>query len=102
MKYPGASRALRLAAGVMALMLLLIALFPAFYVAAEADHACSGEDCPICACIRQCENTLRCVGEKASACSAAIPAVLILLAAAFAAAAVSQDTLISGKVRLNN
>ncbi len=97
------SGAKRFAAGAMGLLMLLVVLFSAFCIAAEADHDCTGEDCLICACIRQCENTLRefCAGT-AACLSAVAPVNPVLLAAAFAIAAVSQDTLISRKVRLNN
>ncbi len=97
------SKALRIAAGIMGLMMLILVLFSAFYIAAEADHDCCGEDCQICACIHQCENTLRGIGDGTSARFAAIaPVILVLLAAVFVIAAVSQDTLVSRKVRLNN
>ena len=100
---PNTTRAKRIAAGVMGLMMLVLVAFSAFYIAAEADHDCCGEGCPICACIHQCENTLRGIGDGAAVrCAAVAPAVLILLAAAFVIPAVSLDTLISGKVRLNN
>ena len=93
----------RIAAGIMGLMMLVIVLFSAFYIAAETDHDCCGEDCPICACIHQCENILRGIGDGAAVRSAAVaPVILILFAAAFVIAAVSQDTLVSRKVRLNN
>lgn len=93
----------RVIAGVIGAMLLIIVLFSAFYMVAEAEHECSGEDCAICACIRHCENTLRGIGDGFAAASAVFaPAVLILIAAVFAFAAASRDTLISRKVRLNN
>ncbi len=97
------SVAMRIAAGIMGLVLLTVVLFSAFYIAAEADHDCSGEDCLICACIRQCENTLRGVGSGSAALiSFIVPVILILLAAASVIAAAPQDTLVSIKVRLNN
>ncbi len=103
MRNSSTSKVLRITAGIMGLMMLVLVLFSAFYIAAEADHDCCGEDCPICACIHQCENTLRGIGDGAAVRSAAVaPAILILFAAAFVIAAVSQDTLVSRKVRLNN
>lgn len=103
MRNSNTSRVLRITAGIMGLMTLVLVLFSAFYIAAEADHDCCGEDCPICACIRQCENTLRGNGDGTAVRSAAFTRViLILFAAAFVIPAASQDTLISRKVRLNN
>ncbi len=98
-----ASGIIRITAGVMGLMMLVIVLFSAFYIAAETDHDCTGEDCPVCACIQHCESTLRSIGNGISVSSSVIiPFLFILLAAALFAAAVPSDTLISRKVRLNN
>ncbi len=94
---------IRITAGFMGLMMLVIVLFSAFYIAAETDHDCSGEDCPVCACIQQCESTLRDIGDGISVSSfVIIPFLFILLAAALFVTAVPSDTLISRKVRLNN
>ncbi len=103
MRNPNASGVLRIAAGVMVLITLAAVLFSAFYIAAEADHDCSGEDCPVCACIRQCEQVFRGVGYGTAARSVAAASFIpVLTVAAFFAAAAAQDTLVSGKVRLNN
>ena len=103
MRNSSKSKALRIAAGIMGLMMLVLVAFSAFYIAAEADHDCCGEGCPICACIHRCENTLRGIGDGPAVRSAIVaPVILFLLAAAFIIPAVSRDTLISRKVRLNN
>ncbi len=97
------SRIKSITAGVMGLLMLVIVLFSAFSIAAEADHECSGEDCPVCVCIHQCENALHRIGDGITVrITVAAPVILILLAAAFAITAVSRNTLISRKVRLNN
>lgn len=97
------TKAKRIAAGIMGIMMLVIVLFSAFYIAAEANHDCTGEDCPICACIQQCENTLRGVGDgTATELSAVIPVFVILFFAAYFVAELPQETLITRKVRLNN
>ncbi len=102
---PGAKtdRAKKITAGILAVMLLFLMLFSAFYLAAEADHDCTGEDCPICACIRQCGNTLRLMSDGAAA--PVIPALLagfFLLPVLFPAIWFSRQTPISQKVRLNS
>ena len=103
MRNSSKSKALRIAAVTMGLMMLVLVAFSAFYIAAEADHDCCGEDCQICACIHQCEKTLRGIGDgTAVQCATIVPAILILFAAAFVIPAVFRDTLISRKVRLNN
>lgn len=103
MRNSSASKGLRITASIMGLMLLVLVLFSAFYIAAEADHDCCGKDCPICACIHQCENTLRGIGDGVAVRSGAVaPVIFVFFVAAFVITAVSQDTLVSRKVRLNN
>ena len=93
----------RVAAGIIAVMMLVIVLFSVFYIASEAGHDCSDENCPICACIQQCENTLNQVSGGA-ACQAAVSIPAIILFAVFFSSpcTFSQDTRITRKVRLNN
>ncbi len=96
-------RALRITAGVMVLMMLVAVLFAAFCIAIEADHECSGEDCPICAFIHQCVSAFHSIGDgSAVRPAAAVPVILVSFVTAFAITALSQNTLISRKVRLNN
>lgn len=93
----------RIAAGIIGIMMLFITLFSAFYIASEADHDCTGEDCSICACIQQCENTLHQTGDGAASQSAVIiPVVFMLVFAVLFVAVFPQGTLVSRKVRLNN
>ncbi len=93
----------RIAAGIMAFLMLFIMLFSSFFIAIEADHDCTGEDCPICACIAQCENTLHQIGDGITVQIAVIIPVLFMLILAFLFTVdVSQETLVSRKVRLNN
>ena len=49
----------RIAALLLAVTILVIMLYSAFFVAAEADHDCVGEGCPICYQIDACQNTLK-------------------------------------------
>ena len=53
----------RIAAGILGMLILLIMLFSSIYIASEVNHECRGEDCPICVCIQQCENTLHSIGN---------------------------------------
>ncbi len=97
------SRSLRITAGIMGLMMLFIVLFSSFFIAAEADHDCSGEDCMICASIQKCENTLRSLGDGNTLQLSFIALVLfVLLDAVIPDNKVPQDTPVSRKVRLNN
>ena len=97
------AKARRIAAGIMGLMMLLIVLFSAFYIAAEADHDCEGEHCSVCACIQQCKNVLRGIGGCAAPqLSFIAPALFAFLFAAVFAAEITQKTLVAERIRLNN
>ena len=88
---------------IIAFLLLAITLFSAFYISAEAEHDCAGENCPICACILQCEKTLHHIGSSGVLQIAAVlPAILILVSAPLFSFCFSRDTLVSRKVRLDN
>ena len=103
MRSSDTSKGLRITAGIIGLMMLVLVLFSAFYISTETDHECCGEDCPICACFLQCENALHGIGDGVAVRFVAVaPVILILLSAAFIITAVSKDTLISRKVRLND
>lgn len=49
----------RIAALLLAVTVLLVMLYSALFIAAEADHDCVGENCPICYQINVCQNTLK-------------------------------------------
>ncbi|MCR5233870.1 MAG: hypothetical protein K6E53_08170 [Lachnospiraceae bacterium] len=97
------SNRIRITSGIMAVMMLVVILVSSFFIAAHTDHDCTGEDCPICACIQQCENTIRRIGSGITAESAVIIPVLIsLLIISFCVPSFQRDTPVSAKVRLNN
>ena len=102
MRSTNTSKAIKVSAGIIAAMLLVVLLFSAFFIVAETHHDCAGEDCLICSCIQQCENTLRGIsGGTSGQSSAIIPFLFVSLAALFTIAA-APNTLISQKIRLNN
>ena len=80
---------------VLAVLVLLAVLFPAFFIACEADHDCTGDCCGVCLSIRQCEALLLLCALLLSVRSA-------LLAASTIHAVFRQGTPVSRKVRLNN
>ncbi len=87
----------------MAGVMLLAMAFSSFFIALHADHDCMGEDCPICACIQQCEKTMRGTGSDMIAISAVIaPVFITLLTMSFNVSSFQWDTPVSIKVRLNN
>ncbi len=93
----------KIAAGILGMLMLFVMLFSAFYIVAEADHDCAGNDCPICVCIQQCENTLHQLSNGTALQAAVIiPVLFLLVSAVFSAYAFLQETPVSRKVRLNN
>jgi len=85
------------------MLILCVMLFSTLFIAAEADHDCKGEDCPICACIQQCENSIRQIGNGSALQMAIVaPFVFIIVSAFFVVFDLPQETLVLRKVRLNN
>ena len=84
------------------LLLILSVLFSAFYLVAEADHDCAGRDCPVCACIQQCANTLKQIRTTLAGhfLPAVLTAAVALLTWIFCGHLFSR-TLVSQKIRLN-
>lgn len=97
------SDAHRVAAALMGIVMLFVVLFSAFYIAAEMEHHCTSEDCPICACIHQCENNIRQMGHGAAEQTFSILfAVFFAMPLSFHDIQFSQATLVTQKIRLNN
>ncbi len=98
-----ASKYKGIAAGILGILMFVIMLLSAHYIAAEADHECTGEDCPICACVQLCENTLHQLGDGIALMAAVVlPIVLLYICAFLYAPDHPQETPVSRKVRLNN
>ena len=75
----------------LAAVLAVVMLSSAIYLAVEADHDCSGEDCAICHQIGVCENLLKSLG-LAGAAAAILPCTEMI----------GTLTLVSLKVKLSN
>lgn len=90
-------------AGIMGILMLFFILFSSVYMIAEADHECTGDHCPVCVCIEQCENMLYQIGTGVIT---VIEVIIPVLYTAFYAVLISHvftgETLISEKVRMNN
>ncbi|MBQ9545559.1 MAG: AraC family transcriptional regulator [Clostridia bacterium] len=56
----------RVGAAILAAFLLICVTASLIFIAGEADHDCSGDDCPVCAFIAICRNTLRSLFEAAA------------------------------------
>ena len=59
---------------VVAAAVFFVMLCSALFIAAEADHECVGENCPICYQINVCRNTLK--NLSLAVCAAAFAAAL--------------------------
>ena len=57
----------RLITGLLAAVLAVVMLSSAVYIAVEANHNCSGEDCAICHQLQVCENLLKSIGLAGAA-----------------------------------
>jgi hypothetical protein len=87
----------------MAVMILFVMMFSAIFIVFHTDHDCTGEDCPVCACLQQCENILHGAGDGSQfTASGIIPFVLITGFILVSSSIVISDTPVSAKVRMNN
>ena len=87
----------------LAAVLAVVMLSSAVYLAVEADHDCSGEDCAICRQISICENLLKSLG-LAGAAAAVTAAFTYTMCKAILPCAEMTDTLtlVALKVKLSN
>ncbi|MCR5395888.1 MAG: hypothetical protein K6E64_00320 [Lachnospiraceae bacterium] len=83
-------------------VLVATVLFFSFFVILESTHHCNDGDCPICACLQVCEQTLHQIGDGAfvpidmTALTLTIVSVVICFES-FA----TINSLVAQKVRLN-
>jgi len=93
----------RLLTGLLAVVLVLVMLSSAGYIAAEAEHDCSGENCAICHQINACENLLKSIGLAGSAAAIAAATRYILCRIISSCTEVAHTfTLVSLKVKLSD
>ena len=90
-------------ANIMCIMMLVCVLFSALFIAVEARHECTDEDCPVCACMQYCENILnRISGDVPAVVCVLIPFIISSLIFVIPVILFIQDTLVLNKVRLND
>ncbi|MCR4999867.1 MAG: hypothetical protein K6A05_08530 [Lachnospiraceae bacterium] len=93
----------RVASCVLCAWMVFVVLFSAFFLTAELGHECHEEDCPICACMQFCDNTLHQMGGVDDLSSAVVSwAVVATVAVAALILFIRPITLCSQKIRLNN
>ena len=93
----------RLITGLLAAVLAAVMLSSAVYIAVEANHNCSGEDCAICHQLQACENLLKSIG-LAGAAAAITAAFTYTMCKAIlpCTETIGTLTLVSLKVKLSN
>ncbi|MCR4615738.1 MAG: hypothetical protein K5756_06270 [Clostridiales bacterium] len=95
-------KAKRLSAVILTAFIIAAMMTPLFVMAHEADHDCIGENCPVCAVISACQNTIKALGSALVALAAAFACCLILFAICFTYNISYNKTPISLKVKLLN
>ena len=88
---------------VFACIIFLVVTFTSlFYLIKEENHTCTGDDCPICACMHKAEQTVKNVGTgAASVCILLVNVTAAVVLLSFCKINLSQS-LVQWKVRLNN
>lgn len=90
-------------AAILCITLIFATLFSFFFIIEEANHHCSGQDCPVCACIHQAERTLRSLDGGVFHQTVFMPfCAYLLLIPAFQSFCLPAVSLVSQKVRLND
>ena len=88
---------------IVAVAVFFVMLYSALYIAAEANHDCVGENCPICYQISVCENTLKNLSLAVCAVAFAAAFTYTLCRSITACADVTPSyTLVSLKVKLTD
>ena len=83
--------------------LFLITIVSVMYIVHESVHVCSGEDCPVCACIRSVKNNLsQLTIDLTETMPPVVPAFERIDAAKYFCASVFCRTLVEQKIKLNN
>lgn len=84
-------------------LFVLVTLFSVLFIVKEAGHDCGGEDCPVCSCIQQAQQTLKNLGAGSCSSDEIHPSVSsILLAVITLVFILPSSSPITRKVRLNH
>ena len=63
----------RIFSGLLSAFLLAVLLFSSAFVASEADHDCSGRDCPICLEVQNCVANFQLLGSSTTSGASILP-----------------------------
>ena len=84
-------------------LLLTLTLFSAYYVAAESEHECHEEDCPVCAVLEVCEAVLNHMGSALPVMAvASIACITYALAEKPGMVLIPERSLVEEKIRMND
>lgn len=84
-------------------LLLLVTFFSLFYLAMEENHSCTGEDCPICACIHETQQRLKNLGTGVISSPAFVQSAFLSMWTAIGFSLfLFRPSLVSQKVRMND
>ena len=87
----------------LAAVLAVVMLSSAVYLAVEANHDCSGDDCAICRQISICENLLKSLGLAGAAAAITVAFTYTVCRAILPCAEMNGTlTLVALKVKLSN
>ena len=87
----------------LAAVLAVVMLSSAIYIAVEANHDCSGDDCAICRQISICENLLKSLGLAGAAVAITAAFTYTMCRAILPCAeTIGTLTLVALKVKLSN
>ena len=87
----------------LAAVLAVVMLSSAIYIAVEANHDCSGDDCAICSQISICENLLKSLGLAGAAAAITAAFTYTMCRAILPCAEMNGTlTLVALKVKLSN
>jgi hypothetical protein len=92
----------RLAACALTLLFVFITLSSVAFIILEAEHDCTGEDCPVCYQLSVCEHTLKFGLATAVLTAAWIIGVILPFAARFTYSVCLCLTPVTLKVKLSN
>ena len=87
----------------LAVVLAVVMLSSAVYIAVEADHDCTGDDCAICHQIGACENLLKSLGLAGAAAAVTAAFTYTMCKAILPCTEMTGTlTLVALKVKLSN
>ena len=92
----------RILSACAAVLLATVLLCSVLFIAAEADHDCIGDNCPVCAQMELCSSILKTISKTAEFLFAAFTAAFFVVLISFFSNSVFFDNPVSLKTKLIN